>query len=291
MGIVFKATLSSGGFLAVKKLHYAQFLDEQFIAELKMLGIMRHINLLPLLGFCIHSKERLLVYKYMPNGSLHDWLKPVETQAKNLEWPLRVKIATGLARGLAWLHQGCNIHIIHLNISSKCILLDHDFEPKLSNFGEAMLMIPNSNSCANTEVWQMDFVKEDVYSFGIVLLELITGKDSSKMSSNHSSNSNDGSSNEWVTHLLDNNSSNFHDLTDKSLIGQGFDDEIQEFVHIAVSCVHPNLEHRPTMWQVYEEIKAAGNRYGFIDQNSKAWTRRGGKSVEIEVAERGDVNW
>ncbi|KAJ9187217.1 hypothetical protein P3X46_002702 [Hevea brasiliensis] len=144
MGILFKATLSSGGFLAVKKLHYAQFLDERFTAELKMLGIMRHINLLPLLGFCINSKERLLVYKYMPNGSLYDWLKLMEDQAKVLEWPLRVKIATGLARGLAWLHQGCNIHIIHLNISSKCVLLDYDFEPKLSNFGEAILLIPKT---------------------------------------------------------------------------------------------------------------------------------------------------
>lgn len=108
--------------------------------------------MLPLLGFCIESKERLLVYKYISNGNLFDWLHSVEAQKKILEWPLRVKIAVGVARGLAWLHHGYNARVVHLNINSRSILLDRNFEPKLSNFGEAMLRISTKSSRVNSDL-------------------------------------------------------------------------------------------------------------------------------------------
>ncbi|EEF32558.1 serine-threonine protein kinase, plant-type, putative [Ricinus communis] len=263
MGIMFKATLPSGHFLAVKKLNYSQFLDEQFIAELRIPGAIRHINIIPIVGFCIKSKERLLVYKYMPNGRLYDWLHHRQDQVMN--WPLRAKIAIGLARGLAWIHQGSYIRIIHLNISSKCILLDQSFEPKLSNFGEAIIMIPTKSSSENTEFWEMAFVKEDVYSFGIVLLELITGEDSSRMTSTSSSNSYGDSPSEWVSHLFDRHSSTSYDLIDESVSGYGFDDDIHQFLEIAFSCVQPVVDQRPTMLEVYEQIKDIAEKYSIIN--------------------------
>jgi hypothetical protein len=120
-----------------------------------------------LLGFCIESKERLLVYNYLSNGNLFDWLHSVEAQKKILEWPLRVKIAVGVARGLAWLHHGYNARVVHLNINSRSILLDRNFEPKLSNFGEAMLRISTKSSRVNSDFWEMAFVKEDVHGYGV----------------------------------------------------------------------------------------------------------------------------
>ncbi|XP_037495903.1 probably inactive leucine-rich repeat receptor-like protein kinase At5g48380 [Jatropha curcas] len=142
-GIMYKATLPNGWFLAVKKIYNSQQSEEHFISELKILGRLRHDHLLPLLGFCKESNKKLLVYKYLSNGNLFDWLHSTEDKRKTLQWPLRMKIAVGLARGLAWLHHCCYFRVAHLNINSKCVLLDRNFKPKLSNFGRATLVNPN----------------------------------------------------------------------------------------------------------------------------------------------------
>jgi len=170
MGTMYKATLPNGWFVAEKRMHDSRHFEEHMVSELKTLGRLRHNNLLPLLGFCIESKERLLVYKYISNGNLFDWLHSVEAQKKILEWPLRVKIAVGVAWGLAWLHHGYNAREVHLNINSRSILLDRNFEPKLSNFGEAMLRISTKSS--NSDFWEMAFVKEDVHGYGVRESEL-----------------------------------------------------------------------------------------------------------------------
>ena len=98
--IVYKAMLPYSTFMAVKRLHASQHYENQFISELITLASLRHKNLVPLMGFCLDMQERLLVYRYMSNGSLHDWLHVVEDRAKMFEWPIRVKIIVGIARGL-----------------------------------------------------------------------------------------------------------------------------------------------------------------------------------------------
>ncbi|KAJ6859722.1 hypothetical protein NC651_036117 [Populus alba x Populus x berolinensis] len=286
IGMLYKAALPSGYLFAVKKLHSCRILEEQFVLELKTLGSLRHVNLLQLLGFSITSKHWLLVYKYMPNGNLYDWLHPMEGHAKIMEWTVRFKVAIGLARGLAWLHQDCSstIRVFHLNISSKCILLDQDFEPKLSNFGEAIIINPTNTSPVNGEFWDTAFAMEDVYGFGVVLLELITGVDSSRMTG--SSNS---LLNEWISHLL--TSSKIYDAIDKSLVGQGFDDEIFQLLKVACHCVDSIPDRRPTMHQVYKDIRAMRERCGQIDDSEILVQHHDiyppsskGKSVEIEMA-------
>ncbi|KAJ6859736.1 hypothetical protein NC651_036129 [Populus alba x Populus x berolinensis] len=267
-----------------QKLHDSRFLEEQFISELKILGSLRHINLLPLLGFGVESNQRFLVYNYMPNGNLYDWLHPMEEgQEKAMEWGVRVKVAVGLARGLAWLHQNCQtVKIIHLDISSKCILLDQNFQPKLSNFGQAMFV---SSTCASSvnKFWEMASVKKDVHGFGVVLLEMITGVDPSNMTA-----SSNNVLNEWIGHLS--SSSDFHGAVDKSLIGKGFDDEIIQLLTVACTCVDPIPDRRPIMVQVYEDIKAIRERCDLVDDSSmlkqpEICPATSEKSVEIEMAE------
>ncbi|GKV50875.1 hypothetical protein SLEP1_g57555 [Rubroshorea leprosula] len=286
MGTTYKALLPNGLLLAVKRLHDTHLFDEHFITELKTLGRLRHENLVPLLGFCIHSKEKLLVYKYMSKGSLYDWLHPEEGEARIMEWPIRVKIAIGAATGLVWLHQGCDFHVFHLAISSKCILLDENFVPKLSNFGEAMLVKPYGTDSTetfslNTEFWESSFTKEDVYCFGILLLELITREDPRSMTT-YSDTSYEPLNN-WVTHLS--TSSNFYSIVDKSLMGQGFDQEIFQFLKVALDCVQPYPDQRPTMLQLYKKLAAIGKRHG-LSTDSEVLTHHG----ETSTLQRDECN-
>ncbi|KAF3450233.1 hypothetical protein FNV43_RR06313 [Rhamnella rubrinervis] len=274
MGTMYKAVLLNGCFTAVKRLHESSNLDEKFIYEIRTLGRLRHNNLVPLLGFCIERRERILVYKYMSNGNLYDWLhQGVEDDndhkvMMNMEWPLRVRIAVGVARVLAWLHHNFNFSTVHLNINSNCILLDQNFEPKLSNFRGKMLIDPychNSRNIqvANTEFWNV-ITKKDVYSFGIVLLELITLKERSQMTGPCGSSTTTPEDNliEWVGRLLSSASAGIYQGIDKCLVGKGFDYEIFRMLRIASKCVQPLPDERPTMLLVYKKLRAVGERYG-----------------------------
>ncbi|XP_034889445.1 probably inactive leucine-rich repeat receptor-like protein kinase At5g48380 [Populus alba] len=261
MGTMYMAILPDGRFLAVKRIVDSQQFEEQIVSELKTLGTIKHKNLLPLFGFCVESNTRLLVYKYMSNGNLFDWIHSVKHRRKTLQWPLRLKVAVGVARGLARLHHGRRGQVVHLNISSKCILLDKNFEPKLSNFGKAMLITSMSNTPGvHDEFCEMALVKEDVHGFGVVLLELITGMDCSRM--NFSSNS---ILNEWIGNLL--STSYFNDAMDRFLIGQGFDDEIFQLLKVACNCLDCIPDRRPSMFQVYKDIKAITKRCEVVDDS------------------------
>lgn len=273
-GTVYKASLPDGTFLAVKRLQDSQHSETQFVAEMVTLGRVRHRNLVPLLGFCVAKKERLLVYKHLPKGALYDSLHPPEGEERKLEWPVRLKISIGAARGLAWLHHNCNPRILHRNISSKCILLDDDYEPKISDFGLARLMNPvdtHLSTFVNGEFGDLGYVapeyartlvatpKGDVYSFGVVLLELVTGERPTHVS--NAPESFKGSLVEWITYLS--NTSLIQDAVDVSLIGHGYDSELLQVMKVASNCVLSAPKERPTMFEVYQFLRAIGERYHF----------------------------
>lgn len=277
-GTMYRAVLEDGSLLMVKRLQDSQRSEKEFVSEMSTLGSVKHPNLVPLLGFCMANKERLLVYKYMPNGTLHDNLHAVEEGKKPMEWPLRIKIGIRAARGFAWLHHNCNPRILHRNISSKCILLDADFEPKISDFGLARLMNPvdtHLSTFVNGEFGDLGYVapeyartlmatpKGDVYSFGTVLLELVTGEKPTHVAK--APESFKGSLVEWITQLSSN--SQLHDAIDKSLVGNGVDNEVFQFLKVACNCVVPNPKERPTMFEVYQLLRAIGEKYHFTTED------------------------
>jgi Leucine-rich repeat (LRR) protein len=188
-GLVYKATLPDGSKLAIKRLSgdYGQ-MEREFKAEVETLSKVQHQNLLRLQGYCQIGNDRLLIYSYMENGSLDYWLHEKPDGSSVLNWERRLKIAQGAARGLQYLHQSCQPHILHRDIKSSNILLDGNFKAHLADFGLARLISPYDTHVSTDLVGTLGYIppeygqssvatyKGDVYSFGVVLLELLTGK-------------------------------------------------------------------------------------------------------------------
>ncbi|XP_058094355.1 probably inactive leucine-rich repeat receptor-like protein kinase At5g48380 [Magnolia sinica] len=275
-GTMYKAKLPDGTLLTVRRLEDSHHSDKHFISEMNTLGSIKHPNLVSLMGFCIARKERLLIYKYMPKGSLYDNLHHPKYKSKFIEWPMRLRIAIGVARGLAWLHHCCSPCIIHRNISSKRILLEEDYEPKISDFGYARFMNPFQTHVSTSVVGNffnsvfiapeymptlVPTTKGDVYSFGMVMLELITGKEPTQVV--NALENFKGNLMEWIAYL-----SNYYAM-DESSTGKGCDGEILEFLGIAFACVALDPEERLTMFQVYRLLRAISERYDFTDGDEK----------------------
>ncbi|KAI3424021.1 Protein kinase domain-containing protein [Psidium guajava] len=189
-GKVYKGRLETGEVVAIKQLNHDGLQGfQEFIVEVLMLSLLHHSNLVTLFGYCTDGDQRLLVYEYMPMGSLEDHLFDFDPGIAPLNWSTRMKIAVGAARGLEYLHCKANPPVIYRDLKSANILLDNDFNPKLSDFGLAKLGPVGDNTHVSTRVmgtygycapeYAMSgklTLKSDIYSFGVVLLELITGR-------------------------------------------------------------------------------------------------------------------
>ncbi|GBG73041.1 hypothetical protein CBR_g12759 [Chara braunii] len=189
-GRVYKARLETGLVVAVKQLDRNGLQgNREFRVEVAMLSRLCHPNLVNLIGYCADGDQRLLVYEYMPLGSLEDHLFDLPPEREALDWIMRMKIAAGAAIGLEYLHDKANPPVIFRDFKSSNILLDEKYHPKLSDFGLARMGPEGGETHVSTRVMgtygycapeyamtgQLT-LKSDVYSFGVVLLELITGR-------------------------------------------------------------------------------------------------------------------
>ncbi|KAK1315979.1 Serine/threonine-protein kinase PBS1 [Acorus calamus] len=190
-GRVYKGRLESTGQVVAVKILDRNGLqgNREFLVEVLMLSLLHHPNLVNLIGYCADGDQRLLVYEFMPLGSLEDHLHDIPPGKKPLDWNTRMKIAAGAAKGLEYLHDKANPPVIYRDFKSSNILLDEGFHPKLSDFGLAKLGPVGDKTHVSTRVMgtygycapeyamtgQLT-LKSDVYSFGVVFLELITGR-------------------------------------------------------------------------------------------------------------------
>ncbi|KAK6134097.1 hypothetical protein DH2020_032155 [Rehmannia glutinosa] len=188
-GSVYKGQLPDGRLVAVKMLNESKGNGGEFINEVASISRTSHINIVTLMGFCFEGSKRALVYEFMPNGSLEKYIQNAE-EGLGLGWEKLTDIALGIARGLEYLHQGCNTRILHFDMKPHNILLDKDFNPKISDFGLAKLC-PNRSSIVSMlgargtvgyiapEVFCRNFgevsYKSDVYSYGMIVLEMAGG--------------------------------------------------------------------------------------------------------------------
>ncbi|XP_028775296.1 inactive LRR receptor-like serine/threonine-protein kinase BIR2 [Neltuma alba] len=275
-GTTYKADLPDGSTLAVKRLNTCKILEKLFRVEMNRLGLLRHPNLAPLLGFCMVEEEKLLVYKYMSNGTLFSLL---HRNGNALDWPMRFRIGLGAARGLAWLHHGSHPPIIHQNICSNVILVDEDFDARLMDSGLARLMTSDSEgtSFVNGDFGELGYIapeytstpfpslKGDVYGFGVVLLELVTGQKPLEVSIGEEEIK--GNLANWVNTLS--NSGRIKDCIDKAITGKGHDEEILQFLRIACNCVVSHPKDRLSMYQVYHSLKSLSKDQSFSEHDDE----------------------
>ncbi|KAL2527260.1 Leucine-rich repeat receptor protein kinase EMS1 [Abeliophyllum distichum] len=262
-GTVYKATLPGGKTVAVKKLSRAKAQGHrEFIAEMETLGKVKHRNLVPLFGYCSYGEEKVLVYEYMVNGSLDQWLRNRTGTLDVLDWSKRYKIAVGAARGLAFLHHGFIPHIIHRDIKASNILLNEDFEPKVADFGLARL-ISACETHVSTEIagtfgyippeygqsWKST-TRGDVYSFGVILLELLTGKEPTgpDFKDIHG-----GNLVGWVFEKIKNGQA--VDVLDLLILDADSKQTMLQTLQIAVICLSENPASRPIMLHVLKFLK------------------------------------
>ncbi|MED6113956.1 hypothetical protein PIB30_075617, partial [Stylosanthes scabra] len=196
-GTVYKGKLPNGSAVAVKMLTQSKGNGEEFINEVASISRTSHVNVVTLLGFCLEGHQKVLIYEFMSNGSLDNFI--FKKEPKNtplLSWEKLYQISTGIARGLEYLHRGCNIRILHFDIKPHNILLDESFCPKISDFGLAKLC-PRKESHVSMsetrgtigyiapEVFNRHFGrvshKSDVYSFGMMLIEMVGMKENNKI--------------------------------------------------------------------------------------------------------------
>ena len=185
-GTVFKGVLKDGSKIAVKRLDRMEQGMREFVAEVETIGSLHHFNLVRLIGFCVEKSCRLLVYEYMSNGSLEKWIF-VRDPRPCLDWQTRKKIILDVAKGLTYLHEDCRRRVAHLDIKPQNILLDENFNAKVSDFGLAQLIERDESLVQATmrgtpgyiaPEWRKSkiSVKVDIYSFGIVLLEVVSAR-------------------------------------------------------------------------------------------------------------------
>ncbi|PWZ31536.1 Protein NSP-INTERACTING KINASE 3 [Zea mays] len=266
-GIVYKGYLRDGSVVAVKRLkdYNAVGGEVQFQTEVEVISLAVHRNLLRLIGFCTTESERLLVYPYMPNGSVASQLREHINGKPALDWPRRKRIALGTARGLLYLHEQCDPKIIHRDVKASNVLLDEYFEAIVGDFGLAKLLDHRESHVTTAVRGTVGHIapeylstgqsseKTDVFGFGVLLVELITGQkalDFGRVANQK------GGVLDWVKKL--HQEKQLGTMVDKDL-GSSYDRvELEEMVQVSLLCTQYHPSHRPRMSEVIRMLEGDG---------------------------------
>ncbi|XP_028781773.1 probable L-type lectin-domain containing receptor kinase S.7 [Neltuma alba] len=258
-GTVYKALfLPSGAIAAVKRSRQSHDGKTEFLAELSIIAGLRHKNLVQLQGWCVDKGELLLVYDFMPNGSLDKMLYPESEGSQNLlNWSRRLNIAIGLASVLTYLHKECEKRVIHRDIKTGNILLDANYNPRLGDFGLAKLMDHDRSPVSTLTAGTMGYLapeylqygmateKTDVFSYGVVVLEVACGRRPIEREGQNMVNLVD-----WVWGF--HSQGKIVEAADKRLNGEFTEKEMKKLLLLGLSCANPDSAERPSMTRVLQ---------------------------------------
>lgn len=292
-GYVHKGMLSSGKVVAIKQLKAGSGQGErEFQAEVDIISRIHHRHLVSLVGYCISGAQRILVYEFVPNGTLEFHLHGKDRPT--MAWPRRMKIALGSARGLAYLHEDCNPKIIHRDIKASNILLDVNFEARVADFGLAKIAFDTDTHVSTRVMGTFGYLapeyassgkltdKSDVFSFGVVLLELITGRRPIDKSRPFVEDSMVDWARPLLTQALEDGK--FDAIVDPKLHKDYDTEEMTRMIACAAACVRHSARHRPRMTQVVRALE--GNlslsdlNEGIVPGHSRAYSPYGSSDYD-----------
>ncbi|KAH0697388.1 hypothetical protein KY290_016175 [Solanum tuberosum] len=264
-GSVYRGTLPDGVEVAVKVRSATSTQGiREFNNELNLLSAITHENLVPLLGYCCENEQQILVYPFMSNSSLQDRLYGAAAKRKILDWPARLSIALGAARGLLHLHTFSDRCLIHRDVKSSNILLDQSMCAKVADFGFSKYASQEGDSGTSLEVrgtagyldpeyysTQRLSAKSDVFSFGVVLLEILTGREPLNINKPR----NEWSLVEWAKPLI--RSSRVEEIVDPTIKGGYHGEALWRVVEVALACTETYSTYRPCMADIVRELEDA----------------------------------
>ncbi|KAJ9682847.1 hypothetical protein PVL29_018719 [Vitis rotundifolia] len=285
-GCVYEGKLPDGRMVAVKLLSNSKGNGQDFINEIASISRTSHINIVTFMGFCFERSRRALIYEFMPNGSLDKFIynRGSSDESLNLEWKTMYQIAVGIARGLEYLYRGCNTRILHFDIKPHNILLDQNFIPKISDFGLAKLcqktesMVSMTHARGTTgyiapEVFCRNFGgvshKSDVYSYGMLVFEMVGGRKNIDVQVSHSSQIHFPT---WIYKQLHLGK----DLTVlRSITNEEEEETARKMILVSLWCIQPNPSDRPSIDKVVEMLEGSShlleiplNPFMFSPQNT-----------------------
>ncbi|GLT94037.1 hypothetical protein SLE2022_118000 [Rubroshorea leprosula] len=284
-GVVYRGRLINGTEVAVKKLlNNLGQAEKEFRVEVEAIGHVRHKNLVRLLGYCIEGVHRMLVYEYVNNGNLEQWLHGALRQHGTLTWEARMKVILGTAKALAYLHEAIEPKVIHRDIKSSNILIDDNFNAKVSDFGLAKLLDSGESHITTRVMGTFGYVapeyantgllneKSDIYSFGVLLLEAVTGRDPV----DYGRPANEINLVEWLKMMV--GTRRAEEVVDLNLEIKPTTHALKRALLVALRCVDLDGDKRPRMSEVVRMLEADDYPFRESRRNRKNRTA----SMEIE---------
>jgi hypothetical protein len=262
-GIVYRGELPDGTLVAVKNLlNNKGRAEKEFLVEVEAIGRVRHKNLVQLLGYCAEGTQRMLVYEYVDNGNLDQWLHGPLAETNPLTWQARMRIVLGTAKALAYLHEALEPKVVHRDIKSSNILVDTSWEAKVSDFGLAKLLGSDKSHVTTRVMGTFGYVapeycstgllneRSDVYSFGVLLTEVITGRDPV----DYSRATGEVNLVDWLKQMVASKRS--EEVADPQMEVKPTIRTLKRAILVALRCVDPDAQKRPKMGHVVHMLEA-----------------------------------